>query len=90
MGGSIPPSLTVRSETPKAFGVSDLTVKLGGMLPPIVSDCNAEGQTRLHIGDLKVDISMNVLGSPLNAEVFVSLESGFSFSVSDAGLHQTR
>jgi hypothetical protein len=67
------------------YGVEDLTVKLSGMLPPVLSDCSLD-ELRLHIGDLRIDAQMTALGSPVDVVMYLSLTAGFAFNVSDAGL----
>jgi hypothetical protein len=64
------------------YGVSDLSLRASGMLAPTVSDCVIAGWYWLHIGDLAIDASMNLLGTPLDATLYVSLNANLQLTAS--------
>ncbi len=68
------------------FGVSDLTMTLSGMLQPTASDCNPQGRLLLHIGDLRIDASMQVFGAPLDVVVFASFTAGLDLRAQEGGI----
>jgi len=77
----IPPEMLGDIDLPA--GVSDLTLVASGMLQPTAADCNPDGELRLFIGDLRVDASMRVIGSPLDVVIYASFEGGLELSAGD-------
>jgi hypothetical protein len=68
------------------FGVSDLVLRLSGMLQPTVSDCNEEGELLIHVGDLRIDATMQVFGEPIDVVIFASLEAGLDLRAEEGGI----
>lgn len=66
------------------YGVSEINLTASGMLQPTASDCNADGQLRLLIGDLRIDARVLLYGTPVDATLFVSLETALELSVGEA------
>lgn len=60
----------------ESFGVHDLVAHVSGLLPPAVSDCG-NGQLMLHIGDVKVEATMNFFGAPLDMVAYASFDAQF-------------
>ncbi|MBP7161009.1 hypothetical protein KBB45_07065 [Myxococcota bacterium] len=54
--------------------VRDLDVKLNFLLPPMLTDCGAEGKVRLQIGDLFAEGTMIFLGNNLELTLFLQAE----------------
>lgn len=67
------------------YGVENLEVTVSGMLPPVLSDCYQD-TLKLHMGDLRIDASMQVLGKQVDVVMYLTLSADFAFSVSDAGI----
>ncbi len=57
-----------------AYGITDMRVRLEAMLPPILTSCNPESELRIQLGDIQIDASLNLLGSPITLTAFASLE----------------
>lgn len=57
------------------YGITDLSLRASGMLAPTVSDCQGGTSARVHIGDLIIDASMNLLGTPLDVRLYISLST---------------
>jgi len=53
-----------------ALGVSDLSVTTDFFLPPVLNDCEPDGQMRVYIGDVYIVAEMNMLGAPLEFALF--------------------
>ncbi len=70
----IPSSLFGESLTD--YGITDMVMNVDFMLPPILSACNADHQLKVAAGDVKVDASMKLFGSPLTMTAYVSLKAG--------------
>jgi hypothetical protein len=66
------------------YGVSNLDLDVSGWLPPIASDCNAAGDLRLYIGDLRIDANMSLFGQPLDAVVYVAFEAPIRLGANSA------
>ena len=62
-----------------AFGISDLSLTVTGMLAPTASDCGGGG-LKAHIGDLRVEMSLALFGQPLTGDVWVSAVAGVEVS----------
>ncbi len=58
-----------------SYGVTNLTIDVSGWLPPIASDCGADGILRLYIGDMQLTASMDLFGQPLDAVIWVSFDA---------------
>lgn len=58
-----------------SFGVSNLTLDVSGWLPPIATDCGANGDLRLYVGDLRIDATLDLFGQPLEAVVYTTFEA---------------
>ncbi len=66
--------------------ISDLEVKVSGMLAPTASDCSGDGRLRLHIGDIRIDGSL-VLGSlPITFVAYTSLVAGLDVVPTETGI----
>ena len=61
------------------FNITDLDIALSGMLAPVLSDC-ADGELLVHIGDLRVDATMNVIGAQMTVVMFASFTANVSLS----------
>lgn len=51
--------------------VSELDVTVSGMLPPVGMDC-ATGELLAHIGDIRIDASLNLLDAPVSFTAFTT------------------
>jgi hypothetical protein len=58
-----------------AFGVTDLVMDVTGMLAPLATDCGSDGELRLHVGDLRIDAALTLLGTPMNVIAFASFDA---------------
>ena len=68
------------------FGITDLDLTLSGVLAPTASDCNEAGTLLAHIGDLRIDGSMKLQGSPLTFVAYVSCELNLEVGADDTGI----
>ena len=78
----VPPEMLAGTDL-SAYGITDLTLTVNGLLAPVVSDCYADSAMRIHLGDLDVTANMTLLGSPLDVQMYLSLLAGFQLSVVD-------
>jgi hypothetical protein len=65
------------------YNVSNLDLHVSGLLQPTASDCNPDGEQTLHLGDLRIDASMDVLGQPLDVTLYASLKAGLLLGASE-------
>lgn len=56
---------------PESALVSDLDVTVSGMLPPVGMDC-ATGELLAHLGDIRIDASLNLLDAPVSFTAFTT------------------
>ena len=77
-----PPDL-IGGEDLEAYGITDMTLQVSGMLAPTLSDCNEDGELLVHIGDLKVTAKLSFLTQPMDVEMWVSFTAGVEFAASD-------
>jgi hypothetical protein len=68
------------------YGITDLSLDLSAQLPPMASDCGADGQLKLHVGDMKINASLTLFGTPLNAVVYVAFDAPISLAASGGQL----
>ncbi|MGM0575858.1 MAG: hypothetical protein ACQEXJ_09035 [Myxococcota bacterium] len=68
------------------YGITDLDISLSGMLQPTLSDCNPDSEQEVHIGDLRVDASLNLLGQPMDVVMYASFIAGVDILVQDGEL----
>ncbi|MCC6620762.1 MAG: hypothetical protein IT385_05885 [Deltaproteobacteria bacterium] len=66
------------------YGVSDLALTLSARLPPVLTDCGG-ADIMLQIGELQVDASLNLAGSPLVIGLIVAFETNATVSVDESG-----
>ncbi|MEZ4269663.1 MAG: hypothetical protein R3F39_25160, partial [Myxococcota bacterium] len=87
---AVPPSLFEGVDLSE-FGVTELDIKVRGLLAPTISDCNPTSELLVHIGDLRVSGSMKIFGIPLNVVMYASLSAGMSLSAEngEVGLQLT-
>ncbi len=57
------------------YGVSDLTLKVSGMLAPTMSDC-ATGELTAHIGDFRIDAKLKLFGQQMDVVLYASFLAG--------------
>lgn len=69
-----------------ALGVAELSLTLSGWLAPTVSDCNDDGELRIHAGDLQILGSLRLNGSAITFTGYSSLEGNVVLSVTGDGL----
>jgi hypothetical protein len=58
-----------------SYGITDMNLSIDLMLPPILSTCNDQNALRLQIGDLGVVVDMKLFGTPVQMQMFASLEA---------------
>jgi hypothetical protein len=66
--------------------ISDLQVKVSGMLAPTASDCGPDGRLRLHIGDIRIDGSLVLGDQPLTFVAWSSLVAGLDVVPTETGI----
>src|SRR5690606_6917032 len=57
-----------------------------GLTAPTLSDCNAEGQAVLTLGDLQLDAEITLLGTRFTFRAFTSLQAAVGFEVASDGV----
>ena len=80
----VPPSLLGDVDL-TAFGAENLDIHVSAMLAPVISSCGGEGP-KLHIGDLRIDASLNLFGTPMDVVMFASFTAGVEMSIEDGQL----
>lgn len=66
--------------------ISDLQVKVSGMLAPTASDCDPDGRLRLHIGDIRIDGSLVLGDQPITFVAYSSLVAGLDVVPTETGI----
>jgi len=66
------------------YGITDLDVDISARLPPLLTDC-ADGELRIQLGELNVDASLKMGGSPLIVSMVVYFETTADVSVDASG-----
>ncbi len=55
------------------YGVTDLTLDLDFLLPPILTSCRGDGTSYLEIGDLSILADMKLFGTPVQTQLYASI-----------------
>jgi hypothetical protein len=55
------------------YGITDLELKVSGMVAPTLSDCNEDNAARVFLGDVKIDADLKLLGLPMGMTIWASL-----------------
>lgn len=63
------------------LGVSQLALHVSAKLAPTLSDCG--GPVEVHLGDVRVDVTLQMFGQPVSLVVFASLDMAVGFSLSE-------
>ena len=58
-----------------AYGVTDLTVDLDFLLPPIVNTCMGKEGTKLQIGDLQMHAKLKLAGKQIDIYLYTALQA---------------
>jgi len=66
--------------------VSNVVVDVSGMLAPTASDCNPQGQLLTQIGDIRIDASLTLAGSPITFTAFTTLTVELEISAGPEGI----
>jgi hypothetical protein len=66
--------------------ISDLQIHISGMLAPTASDCAADGVVRAHLGDVRIDGSLVLNGSPVTFVAYSSMLATLEFSLIPSGV----
>jgi hypothetical protein len=63
-----------------SFGITNVQLNVSALLPPLASDCGGAGDLRLHVGDLRVDASLDAFGQRLDLIVYVAFDAGIALA----------
>ncbi|MCB9740905.1 MAG: hypothetical protein H6747_16685 [Deltaproteobacteria bacterium] len=64
-----------------AYGISNLKLKTKALLAPTAADCNDQGELLAHIGDFRVDATLDIFGQKMTVVVHASFVAGIEVSV---------
>jgi hypothetical protein len=57
------------------YGVTDLSMHISALLPPLASDCPSQEELRLFVADMKVTASLKLFGIPMDIVVYAAFEA---------------
>jgi hypothetical protein len=63
------------------FGVENLSIVANAFLPPIMSDCGADGAFRIQLGELRLKISLTMLDMPLDMTLYLYFSAKSLFEI---------
>ncbi len=63
------------------YGVKNLKMKAKALLAPTVSDCNAKGELLAHVGDFRIDASLELLGQKMDVVLWATFLAGVEVTV---------
>ena len=63
------------------YGIGGLKLTTKALLAPTAADCNDKGELLAHIGDFRVDASLDLFGQPMNVVVHASFVAGIKITV---------
>jgi hypothetical protein len=65
------------------YGITDLKLNVDFLLPPVITSCNVSEQLVLQIGDIFIHTVFNLFNSPVEMDLYASMEATAHFSVVD-------
>jgi hypothetical protein len=71
-------------DTPMELDSLDASFRF--LLPPIINDCNANGDLAMEIGDLEMDMSMGLAGIVIEAQIYVDAIVAVGFEAQEDGV----
>jgi hypothetical protein len=81
----IPPEDLVTQDL-SGFGVSDLTLEIDFLLPPMITNCNSNQDLVLQLGDVRVHATAILFGKPIELDIFITAEAYVELGASAAGV----
>jgi hypothetical protein len=66
--------------------ISDVQIHVSGMLAPTASDCSPDGLVRAHLGDVRIDGSLALNGTPITFTAYSSMFAGLEFTPTASGV----
>ena len=85
-GGSLKFDLTEKDlgQDLSQYGIDHLVMHIDFWLPPIITGCKRPGnKLRVEIGDMGIHATMNLMGSPVEMQLFASAAFDASFQIVD-------
>ncbi len=67
----------------EGLGITNVSLDAFGLLQPTASDCNADGELLLTLGDLRIDASLELFGEPVEFAIYASLQAGLSLTAQE-------
>jgi hypothetical protein len=64
-----------------ALGVENLKIVANSFLPPVMSDCHPDGKYRIQLGELRLKISLTMVGMPLEMTLYLYFSAQSDFQV---------
>src|SRR5690606_31029718 len=64
-----------------SFGVTNLAMHVSALVQPTASDCYDGQKLIAQLGDLRIDATLELFGTPMTLVVFASLRAGIALSV---------
>ncbi len=84
-------SLSAMGNDFAAFGVEDLSIVANAFLPPVMTDCGPDKALRIQLGELRLKISLSMLGMPLEMTLYLYFSAKADFKVlGDPGAQQVQ
>jgi hypothetical protein len=65
------------------YGIVGLQLDTQALLPPVITNCNPEGQLMAQVGDLYVEAAFELMGIPADIHMYLFLTLGADFAVVD-------
>jgi hypothetical protein len=66
--------------------IDDIDVVISGMLAPTASDCNERQELLAQIGDIRIDATLVLSGTPVEFVAFITATLGIELGASDEGI----
>jgi len=66
------------------MGVEGVTVTTYSLLPPVAHDCGTDHAFRIEMGDMRMEVSMTIMGMPLEMTIYMYLSTTAGMVISGA------
>ena len=64
-------TMAAMGQDPSEMGVENITITTDALLPPVIHDCSADKAFRIEMGEMKMDLSMEIMGMPLDMIMYM-------------------
>ena len=70
---ALPLSAEVLGQDLSQYGIEDMSLYVDFLLPPMLTSCNSDETLLMEIGDISIDVTMKLFGSPVTMQIYATM-----------------